>query len=190
MELLEAHATAMEEFGRRVHQVGPNQWLNPTPCTEWDVRELVSHLVSEQLWAPHILAGRTIAEAGNRFDGDQLGDRPVAAWDGAASEAGAAFRGEGALAGGVHLSYGDDDATAYARQMTTDLAIHAWDLARGIGADERLDPQLVATVHEWTAPHADALAGTGLFAPPVPTSSDAPLQTRTLAMFGRDAGAV
>lgn len=185
MKLLDAHAKAMEEFGSRVHEVRPGQWHNPTPCTDWDVRALVSHLVSEQLWAPHILAGRTIEQAGDRFDGDQLGDDPIAAWDGAAARAKEAFNLDGALSGTVHLSYGDDDTQTYARQMTTDLAIHAWDLARGIGADDSLDEALLRAVHDWTTPNADALASSGLFAPPLPAAADAPLQTKTLAMFGR-----
>lgn len=190
MDILDAHGTAMDEFGRRVHEARPDQWSNSTPCTDWDVRTLVNHLVSEQLWAPYILAGRTMAEVGDRFDGDQLGDDPVAAWDGAAAGAREAFVAEGALNDTVHLSYGDERADVYARQMISDLTIHAWDLARGIGVDERLDDALVSTVHEWTAPNVDGLASTGLFAPPVPTAADAPLQTRTLAMFGRRASGV
>lgn len=187
MELLDAHTRAMGEFGSRVHQLRSGQLHNPTPCTEWDVRTLLNHLVSEQLWAPHILAGRTIEEAGDRFDGDQLGHDAVAAWDGAAARSKEAFNLNGALQGTVYLSYGDDDARTYAGQMTTDLAIHAWDLARGIGADETIDEELLSTIHDWTAPRAHALASSGLFAPPVPTSADASIQTKTLAMFGRQA---
>lgn len=187
MELLDAHARAMEEFNDRVHLVRPDQWGNATPCTDWDVRALVSHLVSEQLWAPHILAGRTVEAAGNAFDGDQLGDDPISAWDRAAARAAEAFGLPGALDGSVHLSYGEDAAVTYAQQMTTDLAIHAWDLARGIGADDGIDEELLRTVHDWMAPQADQLAASGLFAAPVPASGDASTQTKILGLFGRDA---
>lgn len=185
MELLQAHGAAMEEFGRRVHQVRPEQWHSRTPCTEWDVRTLVNHLVSEQLWAPHILAGHPLEEAGDRFDGDQLGSDPISAWDRAAERAREAFLARGALEGTVHLSYGADDAVAYAWQMTCDLAIHAWDLACGLGGPQHLDEQLLAAVHDRIAPQVEILADTGLFAPPVPVPEDAPLQARTLAMVGR-----
>lgn len=73
------------EFDRRVRAVRPEQWADPTPCTEWDVRALVNHLVTEQLWAPLLLDGATIEDIGDRFDGDQLGDDPVAAWASAAT---------------------------------------------------------------------------------------------------------
>ena len=32
-------------------------------ATEWNVRDLVNHVVSEDLWAPPLLAGSTIAES-------------------------------------------------------------------------------------------------------------------------------
>jgi uncharacterized protein (TIGR03086 family) len=65
--------------------------------------------------------------------------------------------------------------------------VHAWDLARGIGGDESLDPQLVRVVYGRTQPHADALAASGLFEPPVPVDADADEQTKLLALFGRQA---
>jgi len=84
---LSRFASAMAEFDRRVRAVRPEQWHNPTPCTEWDVRALVNHLVAEQLWAPLLLDGATVEDVGDRFDGDQLGADPVAAWASAAAAA-------------------------------------------------------------------------------------------------------
>lgn len=186
-ELQEKYASALREFGTRVHRIGAGQWGAATPCTDWDVRTLVNHVTVEQLWAPYVLAGRTIAEVGDRFDGDQLGQDPVATWDGASTGALEAFSADGALQRTVHLSYGDSTADAYCREMLSDLIVHSWDLARGIGADERLDEALVADVYTWTLPHADKLAATGLFAPQVPAPPEADQQTTMLAMFGRRA---
>ena len=36
----------------------------------------------------------------------------------------------------VHLSFGECPADEYVDQLAIDLAVHAWDLARGIGADD------------------------------------------------------
>jgi uncharacterized protein (TIGR03086 family) len=63
--------------------------------------------------------------------------------------------------------------------------IHAWDLARGIDADDRLDPELVKFVHDFMAPQADQWAAAGVFAPPVAVPADADLQSKLLAMSGR-----
>ena len=89
-----------------------DQWHAPTPDTEWDVTDLVQHLVYEQLWVPPLLAGKTIAEVGDAFDGDVLGDDPQRAWTSAAAAAQAAFAEPGALERTVHLSFGDVPATS------------------------------------------------------------------------------
>lgn len=177
----------MGEFDRRVRAVQARQWHNPTPCTEWDVRTLVNHLVTEQLWAPLLLDGATIEDIGDRFDGDQLGDDPVTAWTSAAAASLEAFAAPGALRRSVELSYGRRPALGYCQEMTMDLTVHAWDLARGIQADERLDPDLVSDVLAFIEPQVEQLAGSGLFASPVRVSDEADPQTRLLALVGRRA---
>jgi uncharacterized protein (TIGR03086 family) len=121
----------------------------PTPLPGWTVSQLVNHLVKEERWTPPLLAGATIEEVGSRFDGDLLGDDPVAAFDGAAAAALAVVRAEGALGGTVHLSFGDHPAREYAMQLAADHLVHAWDLARAIGADQTLDTDAVTAVREW-----------------------------------------
>jgi len=173
------------EFDRRGRSVRAEQWGDSTPCTEWDVRALVNHVVTEQLWAPLLLDGATVEDIGDRFDGDQLGDDPVAVWASAAAAACEAFAAPGVLRRSVELSYGRRPAQGYCQEMTMDLTVHAWDLARGIEADERLDPELVSDVLAFIEPQVEQLAGSGLFAPPVAVSDDADAQTRLLALLGR-----
>ncbi|MFI6105211.1 TIGR03086 family metal-binding protein [Streptomyces sp. NPDC051310] len=186
--LLARHAEAVEFFGRRVHAVRDDQWDDPTPCTEWSVRDLVNHLTGEQLWVvPLVRDGLRIEDVGDRFDGDVLGDDPVAVWDRAAAGAVEAFREDGALGRTVHLSYGDTPAEDYCRQMVDDAVIHAWDLSRAIGADERLPAALVDIATRDIAPQAAGLSRSGLFAPPVAPPADADPQTKLLALVGRAA---
>ncbi len=188
-ELTARFARAAEGFGSHVHAIGREQWHDPTPCDEWDVRTLVNHLTVEQLWVPPLAQGSSVSEIGSRFDGDQLGDDPVAAWDTALNASRGAFGAPGALDKTVLLSSGEKATAEYCFEMTTDALIHSWDLARGIGADETLDPELVQVVYERTVPIAEHLHESGLFAPPVPVADDAPLQTKLLALFGRRASA-
>jgi len=186
-ELIVLFRRAADGFGRHVHAVAAGQWHDPTPCTDWDVRQLVNHVAVEQLWVPPLAGGSTVADLGDRFDGDQLGADPVSAWDEAVMASAAAFGAPGALDGTVSLSSGERPMSEYCWEMTTDALIHAWDLARGIGADETLDPELVEVIYERTLPFAEHLQETGLFAPPVPVPDDSPLQTKLLAIFGRRA---
>jgi uncharacterized protein (TIGR03086 family) len=185
MELLELHARALEEFGRRVHAVGADQWGCPTPCQDWEVRHLVNHLVAEQLWVPPLLAGKRIADLGAGFaSGDVLGTDPVAAWDAAATAARSAFGEAGAIDRTVHLSYADRPAEEYAREMIFDLVVHSWDLARGISADDNLDADLVEAVYSAIEPETD-LTASGLFDDPVPVPADSDEQTKLIAFTGR-----
>ena len=116
------------------------------------MRALVNHVVGEQRWAPHLLAGETIEKVGDRYDGDLLGDDLHATWSDAVGPAVAAFAEPGALDRTVHLSYGDEAAREYATQMLTDLAIHGWDLARATGGDEYIDPEVAQLLWDAWAP--------------------------------------
>lgn len=171
------------EFGSRVHLVSQGRWDDPTPCTEWTVRDLVNHLTSEHLWVPDLLAGKHIEDVGNRYDGDVLGDDPVGAWD-AAIQASLAAWTTASEDQTVHLSFGDAPAHEYAEQMLADLVIHAWDLARGAGLDEHLDGLVVDHVYSYVEPRAAQWSGFGVFAEPVPVQSDS-LQDRLLGLTGR-----
>jgi uncharacterized protein (TIGR03086 family) len=186
-EIRDLFRSAVAEFGERVHAIRDSQLQAPTPCSDWDVRALVNHLVNEMRWAPPLLGGRTIAEVGDRFDGDLLGDDPKRAWDAAAREAVAAVDAEGGMERTVHLSFGDVPGSEYTRQLFADLLIHGWDLARAIGADERLDPGLVDACAAWFAQVEDGYRAAGAIGarPEVPAGADP--QTQLLAAFGRDA---
>lgn len=185
-DLLDRHAEALQLFTDRVHAVRDDQWSASTPCTEWSLRDLVTHLTSEQLWVPMLLTeGRTVAEVGDAFDGDVLGDDPVMVWDHAAAEARKAFAAPGALKRTVNLSYGDSAADAYCAQMVSDAVVHSWDLSRAIGSDERLPQDLVEFTRREVVPYVKGLSQTGLFAPPVKTEKGADPQTELLALLGR-----
>jgi uncharacterized protein (TIGR03086 family) len=175
---------ATESCGRRVLAVGDDQWHHPTPCSAWDVRALVNHVVAENLWVPPLFEGKTIREVGDQFDGDVLGDDPKQVWRDSASHAVGAVEADGAIERTVHLSFGDTPGEEYAYQLFADLLIHGWDVARAIGADDSLDPELVRACAEWFDQREDLYRMTGAIAERVQTDGHDP-QTQLLARFGR-----
>jgi uncharacterized protein (TIGR03086 family) len=185
MNVADLHRRACERFDRYVGEIGPDRWTAPTPCAGWDVRALVNHVVAEELWTPPLMEGRTIAEVGNRFDGDVLGADPVAAHDAAAAAAIEAVSADGVLERTVHLSFGDVPGEEYAWQLTADHLIHGWDLARAIGSDDRLEPDLVAAVATWFTEREDLYRAAGAIGPRPAVSESADPQTVLLAAFGR-----
>jgi uncharacterized protein (TIGR03086 family) len=185
MEILDLHRRAVEQWQARVDAVRPDQWDDPTPCTEWSVRDLVNHVVGEELWMVPLLEGSTIEEVGDRLDGDVLGEDPVGTARAAAAAALASSDEHLPANPRVHLSYGDEDASGYAWQMTADHLIHGWDLAKGLGLDDVLDAELVGAVATWFASWEEAYRGAGAVGPRLEQTGDP--QTDLLAAFGRAA---
>lgn len=176
---------AAEEFGRLVHGVPVDRWDAPTPCTDWSVRLLVNHLVSEHLWAPHLLRGETMDQVGTRYDGDVVGTDPVGAWDAAVAASLPAFAAVPSDETVVHLSFGEAPVGEYAEQMLTDLVVHSWDLARGADLEHRPARAAVEHALDYAGPRLVSSSGMpGLFEPAVATDSTDPLD-RLVAGLGR-----
>ncbi|MFW6641311.1 TIGR03086 family metal-binding protein [Nocardiopsis algeriensis] len=182
-ELIDLHGTAMEEFDRRVRRVRMTDWALPTPCEDWDVHDLVNHLTTEQLWVPSLLGGARVEDVGDRMEGDNLGEEPLVSWEVASREARAAWLAPSALQGTVHLSFGEVPAELYLWQMTFDLAVHAWDLARALGTDDRVDPELAKELLVWA--RGQKFGPGAMFDAPVEPGDDAGDQDRLLALTGR-----
>lgn len=103
-----------------------------------------------------------------------------------AESAAAALERDGAFESTVHHPLGDMPGEMLAYFRFTDHLIHAWDLARAIGADEQLDPELVGYCLEKSRPFAQLISATGRFDDAMPVPADADSQVQMLAMHGRD----
>ena len=160
---------AHDEFARRLRLVGPGDWRRPTPCAEWDVRALVNHVVGANIRYRLLLRGASTEQVEATRDVDHLGDDAPASFVATADGVVACFREEGALERIVHHVAGDRTGRELLSMRILDSAVHAWDLARAIGADETLDEDVVAFLLAYTAgldfgsrQHAFAPADAGL----------------------------
>ena len=152
------------EFWKAMVREISDEWTAPTPCTDWDVRALVNHVVGEDRWTKPLVDGRTIADVGDAFDGDLLGDDPKPFAAAAADEAMTAVAERLPASGKVHLSYGEEDIEEYVRQLVADHLIHGWDLAAATGQSRTLDPELVDEVAEWFRNREDVYRSSGAIA--------------------------
>jgi uncharacterized protein (TIGR03086 family) len=177
---------AIEAFDQRVRQIDADQWQLDTPCDDWNVRALVNHVLNEDLWCIPLLKGQTIADVGDRFDGDLLGDDPQATWTAAVQPAIDAVSAPGAMEATTHLSFGDVPGREYTMQLFADHLIHAWDLARAIGADETLPADLVEGCATWFAEREELYRGAGVIGDRVELGAETDPQQQLLAAFGRD----
>ena len=185
MDLVTLHRRVVGLWAARVAAVRDDQWGEPTPCTQWSVRDLVNHVVAEELWTAPLLSGKTIQQVGSQYDGDVLGDNPLRRARTAAEEVVAVVDAAVPRGGQVHLSYGEEDMGEYVRQLCADHLVHGWDLAAATGGDTSMDAELVAEVGSWFATREAMYRGAGAVGPRASSTGDP--ASDLLAGFGRSA---
>jgi hypothetical protein len=71
------------------------------------------------------------------------------------------------------------------RILTTDTLVHTWDLARAVGGDEALAPDLVEGAYSGLKPMDAMIRRPGVFGDKVESAAGADLQTEFLSFLGR-----
>lgn len=187
MDATELCARVVEHAGTIMRQLTPGDFQRPTPDTEWDAKTLANHMLYELSWIPDMLAGKTIEAVGDAYNGDLIGEDPATRWNRAASRALEAVK-TCDMDATAHLSYANVPNHDYLRQASGDLFIHSWDLAAALGLDRTLDPEIAQIIYAAVKPRIAGMQASGLFHAPLEVSDDADIQTKLLALFGRDAG--
>jgi uncharacterized protein (TIGR03086 family) len=184
-QLHELHRRAGDLLADTVKRAHDDVLHRPTPCTEWDVRDLLHHIAWSNLWVAPLVDGAELAEVAPGLEGDVLGEDPVGVTVRSIEESSDAFERAGDRM--VRLSRGPTPATEYCGERMNDLTVHTWDLARGIGIEVRLEDECMEAALEYFRPFEAELRRQGAFGPDVDVQPGADLQTRYLAFFGRRA---
>jgi len=176
---------ANDEFARRLQLVGPGDWRRPTPCSEWDVRALVNHVVGANVRYRSLLHGASTEQVEATRSVDHLGADALASFVATADDVVACFQQDGALERITHHVTGDRTGRELLSMRILDVAVHGWDLARAIGADENLDDDIVAYLLAYTS-DLDLGPQQRAFAPAdAEASVDAPPRDQLLHRLGR-----
>ena len=91
--VIAAVEAARRELTARLGALRPDDWERPTPCTEWNVRQLVNHVVGVHFRVTRLLLGGTRHEYVTTRDDDWLGDDHLAAWSSASRDLDSAVAG-------------------------------------------------------------------------------------------------
>lgn len=166
-------------------------WANSSPCDGWTARDVLRHLI-EWIPGPGFLLGTFGIET-----------RPIPAVDSDPAGAWAAVRDavqagldDPAIAERIEdcgppgeMSF----AAAVDMTCTSDVLIHAWDIAQAAGIDVALDSGEIARQHEAISsiPREvdSAMRDGGMFGPRIDAPADADRVTQVLAFYGRRGGA-
>ena len=169
-----------------VKNVPADAWGNDTPCSDWDVKAVVNHIVYENVWMLALFSGRTIADVGNEFEGDLVGDDPAGVYIRTANEVKAVLAEPDAMSRTCQISSGPVSGADYAKELFLDTLIHGWDIAIGSKQDATLDPYLV----EQCMPLGQAIADNdnyrSAFKTATPGRESGNPQTQLLGLLGRD----
>ncbi|MEV0565079.1 TIGR03086 family metal-binding protein [Dactylosporangium sp. NPDC050588] len=155
-----------------------------TPCTGWDVRALVNHLLH---WAPAL----TGAARKETVDPGPEQDRTAGDWRAllrahlesltTAWTAPAAWSGTTRMGGPMDLP-----ADMVGGMVLGELVLHGWDLARATGVAPHWDDVVVQRVYEEVARTADMGRQMNVYGAEVPVPLAAPPLSRALALSGRN----
>ena len=158
--------------------VRADQHDDKTPCEEWAVRDLLSHMIG-------VVAGLGSAAAGEKAEPFVLADDPVAQFDAASASALAAWRQPGVLDRVVVAGPGPMPGHVLASINLLDTATHTWDLATATGQDQELPADVASAAMEASRRIVDDELRPGRFGPEQIAPEGATATQRLVAFLGR-----
>jgi uncharacterized protein (TIGR03086 family) len=179
-------AAAAAETNRIVGGVRADQLDDMTPCTDWDVRTLLNHII---LWtaysaeqrayggsvAEELMTKDFVAEPDFAADYTAQAGRAVDAWaDPAAWERQIGVMGS------------ETPAADVAALLIAEFVLHGWDLAEATGQEYRCDDAVAAVVLRTVEAQAELYRQYKGFADAVTVPGDASDIDKALAMSGRE----
>jgi uncharacterized protein (TIGR03086 family) len=177
---------AADAAARTVEHVAPAQFDGPTPCTEWDVRTLLNHLI---VWTSYSLAAR--AEGGSV--GQELIDRDFAADPGFAADYRAqldraltAWSDPATWDRSLDVMGSPTPSADVAALNIAEMVLHGWDLAAATGQAYTVSEPAAAAALRAALANADLFRQYKGFAEPVEVPPTASTLDRVLALSGRD----
>jgi uncharacterized protein (TIGR03086 family) len=178
MDLIEALDRTFAHAHDVVAGVRPDHYDVKTPCAEWNVRDLLEHMIG-------VVEGLGAAASGKAPAPFSLGADPAAQFRSAASSAMAGWRTPGVLDRIIDAGPGPMPGRALASINLLDTATHTWDLATATGQPSRLPDDIAAAALEASHVIVTEELRPGRFAPEVPTPAGSTATDTLVAFLGR-----
>jgi uncharacterized protein (TIGR03086 family) len=182
-DLAERHLAVCRRFGEAV-RAASGKWDRRSPCEAWDARGVLEHVIGFH----DVLLLRPLG-----LKPDRPRDDPQVRWELTYRQLEKAFEpGRRLLERVVEVPelQGNQasqlDAHALLPNLTRDVLVHTWDLARAVGADDRLDAQWCELFYAALPSDPEALSMSGMFHAPVAVSEQTDVQSKLLARLGRN----
>lgn len=189
-DLLAAHRRVVLASVAVVGGVAPGQLSAPTPCTDWDLAELLAHMIGQHYG--FAASAHTPRPTRAAYAPRPVGAEPAADYERAALHVLDAFARPGLLEEEMSLPEVRGGLILPARTGVQfhliDYVVHSWDVARAIDTDLAFDPDVLDLALEIASDvpgEAKSADPRTPFGPAVSTTSPNPLD-RIVALLGRD----
>lgn len=185
MNTWELPGNAAQTIVTIINAIKPDQLDATTPCRDFDVRALISHLLH---WGP-VLEGAATKQSAAPLDGPETGHAPED-WARTLGEqiarTSSAWSAPQAWTGMAPFGPAELPAHVVGGMVVTELVVHGWDLAHATGQHATWDVDLLGFLYDEVKDHAETGRSMGVYASEVPVLSDSPLIDRIVALTGRD----
>ncbi|MEV6521001.1 TIGR03086 family metal-binding protein [Longispora sp. NPDC051575] len=171
-----------------VSAVDPADWALRTPCSEWNVTQVLQHAAGDQwAYAAAITGGPGPAEDPFAPSG-RLRDAPLIVLDLALDATAGAWATVAVDARDVPnpLPHGPMSAVLASGACALDAAVHAWDIAVATGQPSPLTPELAEGLLPVARALCEPLRQWGAFGPVVPAEPGDDEAATLLRYLGRD----
>jgi uncharacterized protein (TIGR03086 family) len=155
------------------------------PCTDWTVRELVTHLVGVN----RVMVALLNDQAPPKRGADPLGDDPAGAYRDSGMAVRTAFEQPGILERTNHSPLGSATGAERLHWRIADLLAHGWDLAQATDQPVELPDDLAEQALAFARTQLSTMPRTGRFDPAQTVADDAPAIDRLAAFLGRPVSA-
>ncbi len=187
---IELYEAAAQAFRKTLEGVKENQMSDATPCSEWNVQNLIIHNIKVAGFAHGVLT-ENITVNSQEVDEPLPAEGPVAALDAGIAKVLELVKAPGSAGYQINSPFGQMTRGEFLMAPFMDLLIHSWDLSRGTGQGTNLDTGLVEVCYAAFSPQMDGMRnidggdGKHLFGSPITIADSAGVQDKLLGMLGR-----
>jgi uncharacterized protein (TIGR03086 family) len=181
METLERIEKATEQCQIAIDGVSAADLDKPTPCSEFDVKDLLNHVIAGMSML------KTAASGGKATppEGNIVGDDPAGQYKAAREELLDVLGQDGVFDKTWEMPFGAMPGKMMAGIAFLEHLTHAWDVRKATGQETELPGDLVKECYELVQPMDQMLRMPGVCGPAVEVPDSASATDKLIAFMGR-----
>lgn len=167
--------------GAKVKGVDAQDMNKPTPCSEFDVRALLNHMMGNL----RMLTRAARDEKPERPQGEQFGSNPGEDYEEGRRELLEAISSPGVFDRDWQMPFATMSGQVMGTIAFMEHLTHGWDVAKATNQDTTMPPDLVADCMQVVQPMDELIRTPGVCGPRIPVPDSASTQDKFVAFLGR-----